>query len=122
MTTKISHVQLQYSRTNGRGEQFGPGFSYPLFMARGEGDLMYVLCRSSEYRPEGTRVAVCTTGEEYVTAFARGVAQQGPHEYNFEDGSLVWPTCIAINSDGNVYVVDHRNHRIQVFKRVLLDG
>ena len=74
MTTKISHVQLQYSHTIGRGEQFGPGFSYPMNVARGEGDLMYVLCRSSEYRPEGTRVAVCTTDEEYVTAFARGVA------------------------------------------------
>ena len=117
MTTKISHVQLQYSRTIGRGEQFGPGFSYPLFMTRGEGDLMYVLCRSSEYRPEGTRFAVCTTGEEYVTAFARGVAQQGPHEYNFEDGSLVWPTCIAISSDGNVYVSDEWLNRISIYTK-----
>ena len=101
-STQISHIQLQYSHTIGRGEQFGPGFTYPIQMARGESDLMYVLCRSSEYRPEGTRIAVCTVNEEYVNVFARGVSQQGPHEYNFEDGSLVWPTCIAIDSQQNV--------------------
>ncbi|PKB80335.1 MAG: hypothetical protein BZY88_09015 [SAR202 cluster bacterium Io17-Chloro-G9] len=117
MTTKISHVQLQYSHTIGRGEQFGPGFSYPMHMARGDGGLMYVLCRSSEYRPEGTRVAVCTTDEEYVTAFARGVPQQGPHEYNYDDGSLVWPTCIAIDSEGQVYVSDEWLNRISIFTK-----
>ena len=78
LAQRISHVQLQYSHTIGRGEQFGPGFTYPIHMARGEDDLMYVLCRSSEYRPEGTRVTVCTVDEEYVNAFARGVPQQGP--------------------------------------------
>jgi DNA-binding beta-propeller fold protein YncE len=86
-------------------------------MARGEEGLMYVLCRSSEYRPEGTRIAVCTVDEEYVTVFARGVAQQGPHEYNFEDGSLVWPTSIAIDSEQNVYVSDEWLNRISKFTK-----
>ena len=113
--TRISHVQLQYSHTIGRGEQFGPGFTYPVHMARGEDDLMYVLCRSPEYRPEGTRIAVCTVDEEYVNAFARGVPQQGPHEYNFDDGSLVWPVTVAIASNGNVYVSDEWMHRISIF-------
>ena len=116
-TTQISNVQLQYSHTIGRGEQFGPGFSYPMHMARGDGELMYVLCRSSEYRPEGTRIAVCTVGEEYVNAFARGVPQQGPHEYNFDDGSLVWPVSIAIDSEGKVYVSDEWLHRISIFSK-----
>ena len=114
---KISHVQLQYSHTIGRGEQFGPGFTYPIHMARGEDDLMYVLCRSSEYRPEGTRVTVCTVDEEYVNAFARGVPQQGPHEYNFADGSLVWPVNVAVAGNGNVYVSDEWMHRISIFTR-----
>ena len=117
LAQRISHVQLQYSHTIGRGEQFGPGFTYPIHMARGEDDLMYVLCRSSEYRPEGTRVTVCTVDEEYVNAFARGVPQQGPHEYNFEDGSLVWPVNVAIASNGNVYVSDEWLHRISMFTR-----
>jgi len=116
-TTRISNVQLQYSHTIGRGDQFGSGFSYPIFMARGEGDLMYVLCRAQEYRPEGTRIMVCTVGEEYVNAFARGVAAQGPHEYNFEDGSLVWPTAIAIDRGGKVYVADEWLNRISIFSK-----
>ena len=116
-TTQISHVQLQYSHTIGRGEQFGPGFTYPIFVARGEGDLIYVLCRATEYRPEGTRIAVCTVGEEYVTAFARGVPQQGPHEYNYEDGSLVWPTAIAFDSQWNCYVSDEWLNRISIFTK-----
>jgi len=117
MPTQITHVNLQYSHTIGRGEQFGPGFTQPVFVARGEDDLMYVLCRASEYRPEGTRITVCTVGEEYVTAFARGVPQQGPHEFNFEDGSLVWPTCIAIDRDANVYVSDEWMNRISIFNK-----
>ena len=116
-TTQISDVQLQYSHTIGRGEQFGPGFSYPIFMARGEGDLMYVLCRAQEYRPEGTRITVCTVGEEYVNAFARGVPQQGPHEYNCDDGSLVWPTAIAIDREEKVYTADEWLNRISIFSK-----
>jgi hypothetical protein len=54
MPTQITHVNLQYSHTIGHGEPFGPGFAQPVFMARGEDNLMYVLCRASEYRPEGT--------------------------------------------------------------------
>ena len=116
-STQIAHIQLQYSHTIGRFEYFGPGFTYPIYLARGEGDLMYVLCRAPEYRAEGTRVAVCTVNEEYVNAFARGVPQQGPHEYNFEDGSLVWPTCIAIDSQQNVYVSDEWLNRISIFSK-----
>ena len=70
-----------------------------------------------EYRPEGTRITVCTVDEEYVNAFARGVAQQGPHEYNFDDGSLVWPVSVAVASNGNVYVSDEWVHRISIFTR-----
>ena len=117
MPTQITHINLQPSSTIGRGEQFGPGFTQPIFMARGQDDLMYVLCRSSEYRPEGTRITVCTVDEEYVTAFARGVPQQGPHEYSFDDGSLVWPTSIAIDSAENVYVSDEWLTRISIFTK-----
>jgi DNA-binding beta-propeller fold protein YncE len=108
---------VQYAYTIGRGEQFGPGFTSPVFVARGEGDLLYVLCRGSEYRPEGTRITVCTVDEEYITAFARGVPQQGPHEYNFDDGSLVWPTSIAFDRDWNVYVSDEWLNRISIFTK-----
>jgi DNA-binding beta-propeller fold protein YncE len=117
MPTEVSYVNLQYGYTIGRGEQFGPGFTSPVYVARGEGDLLYVLCRASEYRPEGTRITVCTVGEEYVTAFARGVPAQGPHEFSFEDGSLVWPTAIAFDRNWNVYVSDEWLNRISIFTK-----
>jgi len=117
MPSVASHINIQYGYTIGRGEQFGPGFSTPVFAARGEGDLLYVLCRASEYRPEGTRITVCTVDEEYVTTFARGVPNQGPHEFSFDDGSLVWPTAIAFDKDWNVYVSDEWLNRISIFSK-----
>jgi DNA-binding beta-propeller fold protein YncE len=78
--------------------------------------MLYVLCRGSEYRPEGTRITVLTLDdEEYVTAFARGVIAQGPHAFNFDDGSLVWPTAIAFDRAGNVYVTDEWTNRVSIF-------
>jgi DNA-binding beta-propeller fold protein YncE len=113
----MSSINLQYSHTIGRGEQFGPGFTQPIFAARGEGDTLYVLCRASEYRPEGTRITVCTVDEEYINSFARGVPVQGPHEFSVDDGSLVWPTAIALDRDGNVYVSDEWLNRISSFTK-----
>jgi tripartite motif-containing protein 71 len=116
-TTQISHVNLQYSHTIGRGEAFGPGFSYPIQMARGQDELMYVLCRATEYAAHTTRITVCTVGEEYVNSFARGWPQQGMHVYNESDGSLVWPTACAIDSEENVYVADEWLNRISIFSK-----
>jgi len=117
MPTEISHINVQYRKTIGRGEQFGPGFNYPVFVARGKEGVMYVLCRGSEYRPEGVRVTVCTVDDEYISAFARGVSQQGPHEYNMDDGSLVWPTCIALDSQEDVFISDEWLNRISRFSK-----
>ena len=117
MPTEISSINLQYKKTIGRAEQFGPGFRSPVFVARGEDDMMFVICRGSEYRPEATRVTVCTTDEDYITDFARGVPREGPHAYNFDDGSLVWPTSIAIDGQQTVYISDEWLNRISMFSK-----
>mgnify|MGYP001276371904 FL=1 len=117
MTTEISHINVQYTKTIGRGEQFGPGFTYPVDVARGKEGIMYVLCRSSEFRPEGVRVVVCTTDEEYISVFARGIDYQGPHAHNMDDGSLVWPTSIALDSQENLFISDEWLNRISSFSK-----
>ena len=117
MTTEISHINVQYTKTIGRGEQFGPGFTYPIYVARGKDGIMYVLCRGTEFRPEGVRGGVCTTDEEYISVFARGIDYQGPHEHNMDDGALVWPTSIALDSQENLFISDEWLNRISMFSK-----
>jgi len=57
------------------------------------------------------------TFPEYTYEFLRKWGTRGTG-----DGQLNHPGGLAIDGDGNVYVVDTANNRIQVFKRVLLNG
>jgi sugar lactone lactonase YvrE len=72
-------------------------------MARGNEDLMYVLSRSYESRPDSMRITICTVGEDYIGEFAKGSPARNEAPY---PDTLVWPTSIALDRDGNVYVVD----------------
>ena len=117
MATQALGITFQYSHTIGRGEFSGPGFRNPVAMARGEDETMYVVNRSYEYRPDGKRITICTVDEEYIGEFARGVTTAGLTEENENDGSLIWPTSVAIDHDSNVYVADEWLNRISVFTK-----
>ena len=117
MATQALGITFQYSHTIGRGEFSGPGFRNPVAMARGEDETMYVVNRSYEYRPDGKRITICTVDEEYIGEFARGVTTAGETEENQNDGSLIWPTSVAIDHDSNVYVADEWLNRISVFTK-----
>ena len=117
MATTTVGVTFQYSHTMGRGEFSGPGFRNPVAMARGDDETIYVVNRSYEYRPDGKRITVCTVDEEYIAEFARGVATAGVTEENEDDGSLIWPTSVAIDQDSNVYVADEWLNRISMFTK-----
>ena len=117
MATQTVGITFQYSHTIGRGEFSGPGFRNPVAMARGDDDTMYVVNRSYEYRPDGKRITICTVDEDYVGEFARGVHTAGETEENENDGSLIWPTSVAIDHDHNVYVADEWLNRISMFTR-----
>src|SRR5262245_54680159 len=114
--TQIHPVQLQYSHTIGRAEFSGPGFRVPVGMARGEGERLYVLSRAYENRPDGKRVTICTVGEEYIMEFGRGVAAEQT-EADAPDGRFFWPTAIALDKAGNVYVSDEWYNRISIFTK-----
>ena len=97
-----------FSYVIGRAEFSGPGFRNAVDMALGADDVIYVLNRSSEHRPDGVRVSVCNFAEEYITEF--GSFGQG-------DGQFTWPTGIAVDSEDNVYVTDEWLNRISVFRK-----
>jgi len=117
MATQTIGITLQYEKSIGRAEFSGPGFRNPVAMERGEEDTMYVVSRSYEYRPDGKRITICTTDEDYIGEFARGVTDQGEGEATSADGAIIWPTAIAINSDGNVYVADEALDRISIYTK-----
>ncbi len=117
MTTQAVRTAFQFSHTIGRAEFSGPGFRNPVAMARRSDDVMYVVSRSYEYRPDGKRVTICTVGEEYIGEFARGVTIAGEAEASAADGSLIWPTSIALDQDDNVYVADEWLNRISMFDK-----
>ena len=114
-TTRFAGITLQPSHTIGRAEFSGPGFRNPVAMVRGEEDTMYVVSRSYDYRPDGKRITICTLDEDYIGEFARGVTTAGEGDPSDADGSLIWPTAIALDSEGNVYVADEWLNRISVY-------
>ena len=115
MTTQTLGVQFQYTHTIGRQEFVGPGFRHPVAMARGHGDLVYVVNRSDDSRPEGKRVTVCTVAEDFVGEFGAGLIASKEGDTSVPDGSLIWPTSIALDKEWNVYLADEWLNRISIF-------
>ena len=74
---------------------------------------MYVVNRSQENRPDGRRVTICTVGEDYIGEFARGTAGFGEEA----SADLVWPTSLALDKGGNVYLADEWLNRISIFTK-----
>ncbi len=112
MTTQVRSVTFRYSHTIGRGEASGTGFTYPVSMVRGDEDLMYVLSRSYESRPDSMRITICTVGEDYIGEFAKGSPARNEARYS---DALMWPTAITLDQDGRVYVADDWLHCVSIF-------
>ncbi len=56
--------------------------------------------------PEGYRVLVFDQGGEFVATFG---------EYGFDSKTFSLPTGVAVDGEGNVYVIDSANHRVMKF-------
>ena len=120
MTTEIQGATFRYTHTIGRGEEAGPGFKNPVSLARGADDIMYVVSRAYDYRADSKRITVCTVGEEYIGEIGNGGRLGGDlmdSGENAADGSLVWPTSIALDSDENLYVTDEWLNRVAIFSK-----
>ena len=102
----VSDRYFSYSHVIGRSEPLGTGFRNPVDLALGKDDVIYVVNRSQEYRPEGVHVTVCTFTEQYITEFG---------SFGKEDGQFIWPVAIALDNKQNVYVADEYLSRISIF-------
>lgn len=99
---------FHFSHAVGRAEFAGTGFRNPVDMAIAPDGSVFVVNRSYEQRPDGVHLTVCTLDEEYITEF--GAAGEG-------DGEFVWPTSVALDSKGDVYVADEWLNRISKFTK-----
>ena len=108
----VSGRTYSYSHCLGRGANGGTGFRYAMDVGLAPGGVAYVLNRTAEYNPF-TRVTKCTLGdgagqEEFLLEFG---------SYGSEDGQFMQVTCLALDSEENVYVADEWLNRISVFDR-----
>ena len=109
----INDRVYSYSHTIGVNANAGsPGFNSPTDLAVGRNGIIYVVNRSFEgWGGEGlarVRGSMVTMDEEYLGSFGR--RGEG-------DGEFIWPACIALDSQDNIYVTDNWLNRVVVFDK-----
>lgn len=98
---------MQYSLTIGLSTMQGRGFYYPADTAIGRDGRIYTVSRSLEGDPRGVRITVFDLESEFFGTFGA---------FGEDDGQLIWPTSIALDSLNRVYVSDEYTHRISIFE------
>ena len=119
MVTEVAPITFQYSHTIGRQElRGGNGFFNPVAITRGHDGRFYVVSRGTDSAAlvPCRRVTIFNVDEEYIGQFGR---KTGPDESydDAPDGTFVWPTGVAIDSQGNAYVADEWSNRISIFDK-----
>ena len=104
--TKSQNAFLEYSHAIGLSTMQGRGFYYPADSAIGNDGRIYVVSRSLEGDNRGVRITVCDLDSEYFGTIG---------SFGESPGQFIWPTGIAVDSQGLIYVSDEYTHRITVF-------
>ncbi|MBM3225863.1 MAG: 6-bladed beta-propeller [Candidatus Tectomicrobia bacterium] len=104
----IKDWTFSYSHSVGRNEFAGTGFRNPTDLALAANDVVYVVNRSYENRTDGIHITIATLNEEYIREFG---------ENGEGDGEFIWPSSLALDAQGNVYVSDEWLNRISIFDK-----
>jgi DNA-binding beta-propeller fold protein YncE len=109
LTTVIAGRVWDFSHAVGRNAAAGKGFAHPSSIALAPKGVAYVVSRGTEtnFGSRVSKVFVGAPGEEDL------LAEFG--YYGTEDDKLQWPTSVALDKQGNVYVSDEWRHRIVIF-------
>lgn len=97
---------LKYSHTIGMSTMEGRGYYYPVDTAIGQDGKVYTVNRSLDGDTRGVRVTITDWDEKYYGTFA---------SYGEQDGGLIWPTAIAIDSEGQFFVSDEYTNRVTTY-------
>jgi len=98
-----------YSHTIGMLALVSRGFSNPLDLDIDARGLLYVINRSNFHQQAiSVRINICSADGKFISRFSH---------FSAADGGLIWPTSIAIDRQGAVYVADEHRNDIQVFSR-----
>ena len=113
LTQTVSGRAFTYSHCIGRLAQGGTGLRFVMDVALAPGGIAYVLNRSSEAYPHGTRVTKLALGgqpleEELILEFGRSGSG---------DGEFQCPTSVALDQSENAYVADEWLNQIVVFDK-----
>ena len=116
LTVTVSGRTYDFSHAVG-----GYYIAQPVGVAKGEGDLVYVLSRQSEQisnvpwnrTATGAKIGQCTVGtvpgdEEFLGDIGK---------YGDGDGQLIWPAGIATDAQKNIYITDEWMNRISIFDK-----
>ena len=119
LTQIVAGRVYDYSHAVGQSADEGQGVRYPVAVAIGQGDVVYVLSRGGEKEADvlwnrtgrGTRVGKFTIGtvpgdEAYLGEGGR---------YGDDDGEFIWPTGLALDNQQNLYVTDEWLNRVSIF-------
>jgi len=104
----ITPKAYYYSHSVGRNEFAGTGLRHPVDMAIAPDGSVYVANRSYEHRSDGVHMTIITLDEEYISEFGA---------YGEGDGEFIWPTSVALDSKGDVYVADEWLNRITKYNK-----
>ena len=111
LTTIAAGRVYNYSHVVGRTMASGPGFQRLSALAIGPDNIVYVVSRGNEntFATRVSKVTIWPPGEEeFLCEFG---------EYGEDDGQLLWPTSVALDREGNVYVSDEWRHFISFFDK-----